>query len=97
MLYDAPYDFDIIAGMPPIAFGLKVSKIERIFEAIFYTRGGASDFPRHECFAAHWALVIKQNAICGMNTIGFAVIDGDPIGIEFGRRVGAARIKRCRF
>ena len=32
-----------------------------------------------------------------MNAIGFAVIDGDPIGIELGRGIGAARIERRAF
>ena len=41
--------------------------------------------------------MIKQNAIAGIDAIGFAIIDGDPIGIQFSHGIRAARIKRRGF
>src|SRR5581483_2449475 len=55
---------------------------------------GLGDLPRHEGFAAPRPLVIEQNAVGRVESVGLAVVHGDPIGIELGRSVRATRIKR---
>ena len=41
--------------------------------------------------------VVEQDAVAGVDAVGLAIIDGDPVGIELGHRVGAARIERRGF
>ncbi len=57
----------------------------------------ARDLAGDERLAAQRALVIEQDAVGGVDAIRLAVIDRDPIGIQLGRGVGAARIERRRF
>ena len=38
--------------------------------------------------------MVEEDAVGGVHAIGFAVIDGDPVAIELGDAIGAARIKR---
>jgi hypothetical protein len=37
--------------------------------------------------------MIEQNAVRSVHIIGFAIIDGDPIGVELSRRIGRTGIK----
>ena len=41
--------------------------------------------------------MVEQDAVAGIDAVGFAVIDGDPVGVELGYRIGTARIKRGGF
>ena len=81
---------DEIPGMPPVAQGREVAEVEAILQADGDTREGAGDLARDKGFAADRALVIEEDAVAGIDAIGFAVIDGDPVGVEFGDGVGAA-------
>ncbi len=58
---------------------------------------GLGDLAGHKDFAASRAFVIEQDAVRGMETIGFAIIHGNPIGIELRGGIGTARIERRRF
>jgi hypothetical protein len=55
------------------------------------------DFTGDEGFATAWTLVVKQNAVAGIDAIGLAVVHRDPVGVELGHRVGAAGVERCGF
>jgi hypothetical protein len=41
--------------------------------------------------------VIEEDAVAGVEAVGFAVIDDDPVGVEFGDGVGAARVEGGGF
>ena len=41
--------------------------------------------------------MVEQNAIRGVYAVGFAVIYRDPIRVELCRRIGRARVERCRL
>ena len=41
--------------------------------------------------------MIKQNAIAGVDPVGFAIIDGDPVCVKFGNGIGRAWIERRSF
>ena len=41
--------------------------------------------------------MVEQDAIAGIHSIRFAIIDGDPTGIKFGHSIGTARVKGCCF
>ena len=38
--------------------------------------------------------MVEEDAVAGVHVVGLAVVDGDPVGVELGHRVGAARVKR---
>jgi len=41
--------------------------------------------------------VVEQDAVAGVHSVGFAVVDGDPVGVDLGRAVGAARVEGGGF
>ena len=58
---------------------------------------GAGDLAGDESFAADRAFVVEEDAVAGVDAIGFAVVDGDPVGVELGDGVGAARVEGRGF
>jgi len=57
----------------------------------------AGDFAGDKGFAAARAFVVEQNAVAGIHAVGLAVVHGDPVGVELGHGVGAARVKGRGF
>ncbi len=97
LLKDAPHALNIIARMPPVPLRIEIAEIEHILQAVMDGGYGARDLARHEGFTTQGAFVIEEDAVRGMNAIGLAVIDGDPIGIELCSGVGRTRIEGRGF
>src|SRR5580692_2390437 len=97
LLHDPPHAFDIVAGVAPIALGVEIAEKQRRLQAELDGCHGAGDLTRHEGLAADRTLVVEQNAVRGVHAVGFAIVHGDPVGVEFCRRIGRARMKRRRF
>ena len=83
--------------MPPVAQGGEVAEVEAILQADGDAREGAGDLARDEGFATNRAFVIEEDAVAGIDAIGFAVVDGDPVGVELGDGVGTARVEGSGF
>src|SRR3546814_16081984 len=41
--------------------------------------------------------LVEQDAVGGVHAVRLAVVHGHPIGVQLGRRIGAARIERRRL
>ena len=48
-------------------------------------------------FAADGAFVVEKDAVADVDAVGLAVVDGDPVGVELGDGVRAARVERRAF
>ncbi|CAA7613533.1 Phytase family (modular protein) [Candidatus Terasakiella magnetica] len=94
VLQDAPHAIDVIAGMAPIALGFEVADVKSVLEPEMDGGDGAGDLAGDEGLAAGRPFVVEQDAVGGVNAIGLAVIDRDPIGVKLGGGVGAAGIER---
>ena len=68
-----------------------------LLQAELDRRHGAGDLAGDEGLAAERALVVEQDAVGGVHAVGLAVVHRDPVGVELGRGVGAARIERRRL
>ena len=70
-------------------------------EALLETEGNRSDGPRYlacnERLAANRTFVIEQDPVRGVDAVGLAVVDRDPVRVKFGDGVGRARIERGLF
>src|SRR6202158_2227311 len=89
--------FDIIPGMAPIAFCLEVSKIERVFQTGLDSGDAARNLAGNESLAADRAFMIEQDAVRGIDAVGFAVVYRDPVAVKLGDAIGGARIERRGF
>ena len=88
---------DIVPRMAPVALGLEVAEVDRVFEPDLDAGNAAGDLARHKGLAAGRALVIEQDAVGSIHAVGFAVIHRDPVAIELGDAVGRARVERRRL
>ncbi len=76
-----------------LAPGLQVAQVQAVLQAELDARQGAGDLAGDEGFAADRRFVVEQDAVAGIHAICLAVVDGDPVGIELGHRIGAARVE----
>ena len=97
LLQHQPLHPHIIFGVPPVAQCVHIAQIQAVFQALRDIGQAARNLAGNERFAAARAFVVEQNAVAGVNAVGFAVIDGNPVGIEFGHGIGRTRIKRRGF
>ena len=97
LLQHEPLHFNVVFGVAPVAFGVHVAKIQRVLQAQFDSGQGTGDLAGDECFAAHGAFMVEENSIAGVNAIGFAVVDGDPVGVELGDSVRASGVEGGGF
>src|SRR5580704_8241762 len=88
---------DIIPGMAPVAFGAEVSEIERFLQTGLDASDAARDLAGHEGLAADRAFMIEQDAVRGIDAVGLAVVDRDPVAVKLGDAIGRARIERRRL
>ncbi|MCY1528062.1 hypothetical protein D9M68_631540 [compost metagenome] len=83
--------------MAPIAQRRQVAQVQAFLQPQHDARQAASDLAGHEGFAALGRFVVEKNAVAGVHAIRFAVVHADPVGIQLGGRVRAARIERRGF
>src|SRR5712671_2366059 len=82
--------------MTPVALRIQVSEKEGFLQAKPDRSDRAGDLALHEGFAARRSLMIEQDAVRCVKSVGFPVVHRYPIGIEFGRCVWRARVKGKR-
>ena len=73
---------DIVPSVSPVALGIEVAEIERLFQAGFDAGDAARDLARHKRLAADRALMVEQDAVTGKHAIGLAVIHNDPVAVQ---------------
>src|ERR1039458_3138831 len=97
LLHDPPHAFHVISRMAPVAFGVQIPDIEPILHAQMNAGHRASYLPCDEGLAADGALVIEQNTVRGMHAVCLPVVYRNPVSIELGNAIGAARVKGRGF
>lgn len=93
LLQHQPLHLYIVLSMTPVALGIEVAQVQAVLQAKLDARQGAGDLAGHERLAADRGFVIEQDAVAGVHAVGLAVVDCDPVGIQFGHGVGATRIE----
>ena len=78
----------VVPGVTPVAFCFHVTQFQHIELAEFYFCEAVGDFSRDKCFATARGFVIEQDAVAGMQAIGFAVVLHDPVAVELGYTEG---------
>ena len=80
--------------MTPVAQCVDIAHVQAVFQALADVGQATGDFAGNKGLAAARAFVVKQNSVAGIDAVGLAVIDRDPIGIQLGHRIRAAGVKR---
>lgn len=50
-----------------------------------------------EGFVVMWGFVVKQNVVIGVNIVGFMVVNGDLVGVQFCYCIGGMWVEWCGF
>ena len=87
----------VVFGVTPVAQCAYVAHEEAFVQPLADVGQAAGDLAGDEGFATARALVVEQDAVAGIHAIGLAVVHRDPVGIELGHGVGAARVKGRGF
>jgi len=87
----------IVFGVAPVAQRIQVAHVQAAFQALGDVGEPARDLARDEGFATARAFVVEQNAVAGVHAVGLAVVHHDPVRIELGHGVGAARVEGRGF
>ena len=97
LLEHEPLHADEVLGVSPVAEGIEVAHVEAVIQALADVGEAAGDLAGDEGFATARAFVIEEDTVAGIEAVGFAVVDGDPVGVELGGGVGAARVEGGGF
>ncbi len=97
LLENAPHGIGIFGCVAPITFGIDISHDQAFFEALLDSASSTRDFASDKGFASSGRFVVKENSIRSMNSVGLAIINDDPEGVELGNSVGRAWIERSLF
>ena len=83
--------------MAPITQRIHIAHVKALLKANCNVAHATGNFPGYKRFATAWAFMVKQNAITGIHAITFTIVHGNPVGVHFCHRIGAARVKRRGF
>lgn len=86
-LNDYPDALDAIPRIPP----------QNLRQARLDTRHHPRDFACHVGLSADRTFMIEQDAVRGVNSIGFARVDRNPVSVELGDAVRRTRVNRSRL
>ena len=97
MLKHQPHTLDIVASMSPIALGIDVTKVEAFIKSLTDTGDGNCNLTCDEGGTTTGTLVVEEDAIGQVHTIGLTVVDQDPECILLRHSVGRTGVERSGF
>ncbi len=97
LLEHHPLHFDVVFGVAPVALGIQVAEEHAVLQAELDARQGAGDLAGDEGFATNGTFVVEQDAVAGVEAVGFAVVDNDPIAVHLGYGIRTARVEGGGF
>src|SRR6185503_17133989 len=81
----------------PVALGLEIAEPQFGGHPVLDPCDAVTDFPRDELLAAPFALVVEEYAAGTVHAVAFAIVHRDPVTVDLGHAVRAARIERRLF
>jgi GDPmannose 4,6-dehydratase len=82
LLQHAPHRLDVVAGVAPVAARVDVAERQLVLQAVVDARHGPTDLARDELLAASRRLVVEEDARAGVQPVGLAVVDRDPVPVD---------------
>ena len=72
-------------------------EVQAVVEPDVDARERPGDLPGDEGLAAHRRFVVEENSVAGVDPVGLAIVDGDPVAVELGHAVRRAGVERRRL
>ena len=83
--------------MAPVTQGIHIAEVQTRLQPLGDVGDCAGDFSGNEGFAAARGFMVEENTVTGVHAVGFAVVNGDPVGVQFGDRIRRAWVERRGF
>src|SRR5690606_35243709 len=93
LLEHPPHGLDVVPREAPVALGVEVAEAQLLGHAEADLGDGVGDLAGHELEAPARALVVEEDAGAGVEVVALPVVDRDPVAVELGDAVGAARVE----
>jgi len=93
LLEDVPLADHVLRGEPPVAPRVEVAEVERRLPSREDRGHGPGDLAGDEGLAAAGRLVVEEDPVAREEAVALAVVDRDPVGVDLGGAVGAARVE----
>ncbi len=97
LLQHQPHRLDIVARVAPVALGVDVAEPQLAGEAKLDAGDAIGHLAGNELDASQRRFVVEQDAARSVKAEALAVVDRDPVAVEFGYRIRRARIERRRL
>lgn len=97
LLQHHPLHAHVVLGVAPVAQRIDVAHVQAAFQPLGDVGEAAGDLAGDEGFATARAFMVEQDAVAGVEAVGFAVVDGDPVGVHLGDGIRAARVEGRGF
>merc|ERR1719183_3425917 len=97
LLKHPPHAFDVVTGVYPVALGVNISKVERLLLALVNIGNSCGDFACNKGSSSAGRFVVEENTVGHVHTVGFTVVDEDPVRVLLGHGVGGPGVKGRRF
>ena len=88
LLQHHPHHVHIVGRIAPVALGIDIAHVQAFLQAARNARHGHGDLARDEGFAAARGFVVEQDAVAGVQAVGFAVVLDDPVAVLLGHAIG---------
>ena len=93
LLQHLPLADDVVGREAPVALGVEVAQVQRALAAGEDRGERAGDLARDEGLAAAGRLVVEEDAVAAEEAVALAVVHRDPVGVDLGGGVRAARVE----
>ena len=88
LLEHEPLHFYVIPGVTPVTKCIQVSDIQAVLQPQINSGECPCDFSGNEGLSPDGGLVVKQDAIACIDSVGLTIVHRDPISIKLGTCVG---------
>ncbi|GCL78222.1 hypothetical protein ExPCM14_04028 [Escherichia coli] len=94
LLQHHPLHFYVVFGVAPVTQGIHIAEIQARLQPLGDVGDCAGDFAGNESLATARGFMVEENTVTGVHAVGFAVVNGDPVGVQFGDRIRRAWVER---
>ncbi|MCY1459605.1 hypothetical protein D9M71_770930 [compost metagenome] len=79
--------------MAPIPLGVEITEKQAVLKFELDTSKRPGNLTGNKGFPADRGLMVEQDTVACIHTVGFTVVDGNPVRIQLGNRIRTTRIE----
>mmetsp|Transcript_35635 Transcript_35635/g.55613 ORF Transcript_35635/g.55613 Transcript_35635/m.55613 type:complete len:228 (-) Transcript_35635:599-1282(-) len=93
LLQHQPHGLNIFLSMSPISPGIQITHVQAVLSTSGDSHHTSGDLSGHKGGTSPGALVIEQDTVGTMESVGFTVVDDNPVGEDLGASIRRARVE----